>query len=122
MFCKKCGNELEGNEKFCPSCGEPVIKEPKKKPEKKEKHWKGLILAVCLLASGIGTFVFLMNYYSSEDNIVMYENGDMVYHPQEENIAWDKEECVLYYDNLLTVYLNEELSEKQEKTLARKIH
>ena len=122
MFFKKCGNELEGNEKFCPSCGEPIIKEPKKKTEKKEKHWKGLILAVCLLASGIGTFVFLMNYYLSEDNIVMYENGDMVYHPQEEDIAWDKEECVLYYDNLLTVYLNEELSEKQEKTLARKIH
>lgn len=122
MFCKKCGNELEGNEKFCPSCGEPVIKEPKKKPKKKEKHWKILILAAGLLASGIGTFVFLMNYYSSEDNIVMYENGDMVYYPQEEDIVWNKEECVLYYDNLLTVYLNEELSEKQEKTLARKIH
>ena len=43
MFCENCGNELEENEKFCPYCGEPVIREPNKKPEKKEKHWKILI-------------------------------------------------------------------------------
>ena len=74
------------------------------------------------MVSGIGTFVFLMNYYTSETNIVKYEDGDMVYHPQDKDVVWDKKECVLYYDNLLTVYLNEELSKKQEKALAHKIH
>ncbi len=24
MFCEKCGNEIKGNEKFCPSCGSPI--------------------------------------------------------------------------------------------------
>lgn len=27
MICKKCGHELEGNNKFCVFCGEPIVKE-----------------------------------------------------------------------------------------------
>lgn len=26
MFCRKCGQQISGNEKFCPGCGAPVVK------------------------------------------------------------------------------------------------
>lgn len=37
MKCKKCGQELNGNEKFCPNCGQPVEIEEEKKQEPSEK-------------------------------------------------------------------------------------
>ena len=39
MFCEKCGTQLNGQEKFCPKCGNPIeiekeVKEPIEKIEK----------------------------------------------------------------------------------------
>lgn len=36
MFCKNCGKEIKGTEKFCPACGSPVSVPPRKDEETKK--------------------------------------------------------------------------------------
>lgn len=40
MFCKNCGKEIKGTEKFCPACGSPVSVPPRKDEETKKKAVK----------------------------------------------------------------------------------
>lgn len=37
MFCKKCGKEIKGSEKFCPYCGEKIENSEEKVVEKEQK-------------------------------------------------------------------------------------
>lgn len=57
-----------------------------------------------------------------EENTVTYKNGDSIYHPQEESLAWDEEEHTLYYDNLITVYLAKEISREEAEKMAESIN
>lgn len=76
MFCKKCGKEIKGTEKFCPACGCPVapqaagkvagiseqpaaeknVKVPKTPKKQKKSHRKVIcaVLIVSLVAGGVG--------------------------------------------------------------------
>ncbi len=56
-----------------------------------------------------------------KDNIVTYENGDSIYFPGEEHLAYDEEEYLLYYDNELLVYTEADLSESQKQKIADSI-
>ena len=42
MFCKNCGKEIKGNEKFCPYCGQAVDekRETGKRADEKDKNIK----------------------------------------------------------------------------------
>lgn len=42
MFCKNCGKEIKGNEKFCPYCGQAVdeIRETEKRVDIDNKNIK----------------------------------------------------------------------------------
>ena len=53
---------------------------------------------------------------------IQYDNGDWLYQPKEENIAFDEEEKRIYYNNLLTVFLKSKLSSKDEERLANLVH
>lgn len=39
------------------------------------------------------------------ENVVTYNNGDSIYRPSIEDLAYDEKEYMIYYDNLLMVYL-----------------
>lgn len=126
MVCKKCGKKIKDTDKFCRFCGTPAMHSQhsgrKKEPEKKRKIWKVLlVILICLGMIVAGGSAFFMNHRPLDKNIILYSDGDMVYQPKEEDIVWDEEECVLYYDNLLTVYLTEKLTEREENKLARQV-
>lgn len=125
MKCKNCGKELKENDKYCGSCGAPVEKQPKNDKKKEingkkfRKRW--IVLILFLLVILISGGIYLMKHFYAGKNIVLYSDGDQVYRPQNEEIAWDKKSNVLYYDNLITVYLRKELSERKERKLAEQI-
>ena len=48
MYCAKCGAEMQGNEKFCGVCGEPVEKNVTGSSQTKPKN-KGPIIAVVIV-------------------------------------------------------------------------
>lgn len=52
---------------------------------------------------------------------VKYDNGDIVYIPDEDALTFDEEECIIYYNNLLSVYLLSDLSDKELKALADRV-
>ena len=52
------------------------------------------------------------------DQVIEYDNGDYVYVPSEDNLEFDTEEAALYYNNLLSVYLTEDISTTEEQRLA----
>lgn len=124
MYCKKCGKELREGAEYCGSCGAPV----RTPPNPKKKNWKWLAI---LAAAGCIVFVLAVFARSTiaisqekeevDENSTIYADGDMVYSPQEENLQWDENEKVTYYDNLVDVYLMEELSEREEDEIAKQI-
>lgn len=57
----------------------------------------------------------------NQDNVITYDNGDVIYNPQEENLAFDDESCTIYYNNLLMAFLTQDLSEKEAQNLADKV-
>lgn len=61
MKCKKCGNELEVNTKFCGKCGDKVITEVKpvseQKTEKKSPLASVISVIVVILAIGVGRYL-----------------------------------------------------------------
>lgn len=72
-------------------------------------------LCICM-----GFFVFLQWLASSDitENQVKYDNGDIIFIPDLKNLSFEQESCTLYYDNLLSVHLLSDLSEKEEQMLA----
>ena len=78
------------------------------------------IITFMVVALCIGTFS-LLQWRASLNitrNQVNYDNGDIIYIPDKENLSFEKESCTLYYNNLLSVHLLSDLSEKEKKMLA----
>ena len=55
------------------------------------------------------------------DQTIIHDNGDFVYTPVHEEINYDKEENVLYYENLLNVFLTSEISNEEAEQLANEV-
>lgn len=61
MYCRKCGQEVDGNSKFCPNCGAPVdanaqpsTKKPPKPIFKRWWFWAIIVFVVFCILSSIG--------------------------------------------------------------------
>lgn len=54
----------------------------------------------------------------NQDKTVTYENGDFVYIPSNEEIGYDSEEKIYFYENLLNIYLTSEVTDDQAEELA----
>lgn len=132
MRCKKCGKELKENARFCGYCGAPVQPEKQKKATGKKKMlvmgctvFAVLILGIfagkVFLDNSSGSSIPGIKKVSEDENCIAYPDGDVVYQPQGENVDWDEKEKVLYYNNLISVYLMEKLSEKEENQIAEQI-
>lgn len=52
---------------------------------------------------------------------IQFDNGDVVYRPEAEHLAYDASAAVDYYDNLLFVYLLHNLDAEEKTTLAKKV-
>lgn len=70
MYCKNCGNEIQGTEKFCPKCGNKVEHAIEIQPRpKKKKSVTKIVLLVCLVvilaggAAGAGIYYYMQNDY-----------------------------------------------------------
>ena len=80
-----------------------------------------LVLAAFLKVTGISFGKEREIPEEYKDNIVTYENGDSIYFPGEEHLAYDEEEYLLYYDNELLVYTEADLSERRKQEIADSI-
>lgn len=58
---------------------------------------------------------------SKEQSVLTYDNGDAVYLPTQESIAYDETENVIYYNNLLVVYLLSGISQEDAEALAESV-
>ena len=124
MYCKKCGKELREGAEYCGNCGAPVQTPPN--PKKKNWKWLAILAAVGCIVFVLAVFAGSAIAISQEkeevdENSNIYADGDMVYNPQKENLQWDENEEVIYYDNLVDVYLMEELSKHEEDEIAKQI-
>lgn len=71
MFCKNCGNELSGSEKFCPNCG---VVTAKGSPSSK-KRW--IPIACVIFAALCGVLILNFSVFASRKNAIK-PFGDMV--------------------------------------------
>lgn len=119
MICWNCKKEVKDNAIYCPYCG------------KKLKKKKGRILfLICifllvLLSAGI-CFWKLQNDHitkqkekTGKGENVKYSDGDYVYVPDSESIKVDEKVEIVYYDNLITVYLEKNTSDEEKEALAK---
>lgn len=138
MRCPKCGKKIEKNVKFCPCCGMnlyPDYSVCQKKDSKKGRHRKRYLLIIIFLLcifQGIVMWVILSRYITKnmlshrisldEDNIscgsVTYENDDITYRPDPDQIFYDEESGEIYFNNLLMVYTFTDLSNNDAQKLA----
>ena len=55
------------------------------------------------------------------DDVIIYENGDYIYIPGEEHLAYDEDEYLIYYNNEILVYTEADLNRNQKQELADEI-
>lgn len=85
-----------------------------------------LLSTILIIVLCIGAFFLLKDKGSSqskedkagEEQTVEYENGDFVYLPSSDDIGFDEEEGIYYYENLLNIYLSSEISDEEAEKLA----
>lgn len=134
-FCARCGNVLgytnlygssntENNTQYPPryAGSEP---DSRKKPKKKRKILAVLIPAVVVVIAAVLAALYFCVFRGGKINIsgntVSYDNGDVVYVPADEDLAYDEDAGVIYYNNVITVYLNGELDESELDKLAASV-
>lgn len=136
MKCSYCGKKVKGWAKYCPFCGRPM----------RNHNFVWIIIGMALVFI-IGVFIHFgtANRKNTEgdpekysiastgesvtddsvaetaeekETIHTYSNGDYVYCPSEEAIAFDEDNYEIFYDNLLIAFLDTELSQNEKEKLA----
>lgn len=127
MYCRKCGKEMGGQEKFCPHCGEKNV-EMKHKGNHKRKIILTCFLTASVLCIGIaGVFFYIAKtperFWSeiiegdAQKAIDIYENSKM-------DVDTDEELYNLVSDgiqNICEQYYNEEISMGEAREILQKI-
>lgn len=91
-----------------------------------------ILLVVILIVGGVFFLKGKDNSQSKEDNVegvsnenkdktITRENGDYIYTPTNEEVGYDSEEEIFFYENMLNVYLDSEISDDQAEELAEEI-
>lgn len=118
MKCPNCKEKNGSKERYCKKCGFDL---------RRKRITKKIVLSLGLFGIFICADIFciiqlwIQNNYLTSENSVTYNDEDVVYRSQKENIAYDSEKNMRYYNNLLTVYLTKEFSVWEATSLARKV-
>lgn len=103
------------------------------KENRGRKNWPAVVavLAVCGLIGSAFVYTKLNETDQAEKTELTLENlkeetitlsdYSEVYQPGYEDLAYEENSDTLYYDNILLVYLMEQLSEEEKQTLAQKV-
>lgn len=95
------------------------------------KYKMPLFILIIILV--IGGLFLLVNQYSDvltgvkstadehQEQTVSYANGDYIYTPDNEEIGYDSEEEIFFYNNLLNLMLSSEITKKEANELANKV-
>ena len=81
-----------------------------------------VLLVICIIISGIIIWNKSTKPNNGDSGIIKYDNGDYYYIPKEENIAFDEESNLLYYNNLINVFLWNDIDKAAEKRLADSVN
>lgn len=128
MSCPGCKKKIDKKSKFCPWCGSNIVME-----EKHERcYWiRRLLVAVTIMAGFFCIFFIIVaiqkkkeaesenNSINLVDDIQKFSNGDYVYNPSEDTVKYDEENYVIYYDELLIVYLDNNISSEERNALVK---
>lgn len=70
MYCEKCGQQLNENERFCPKCGTQIVKtvEPIQQKRLCKRKVIGVVLTVIIVILGITVGYFLKNGSNAKKN------------------------------------------------------
>lgn len=127
MYCNKCGNEINENERFCKYCGAPVEKldeqvngekldESLQKQAKKKIKWPVLILVLILIIAIALAIVLVMN--KRQSNATGNQTGDQddwkVVEDEESQTTEKETASEIVTENSST----EETQEKQEENIS----
>lgn len=137
-FCRKCGKRLDEEKGLCPNCDGPLLEKEKREKRIKRRMLKLIVIllaALILIIGGINILIYfgiahtpaeqlIIGNFSTEtqSKIVSYDNGDTVYRPGYEYIAYDQKTASLYFNNLIVVYTYYALSENEAELLADMIN
>lgn len=135
-FCSRCGSTLDPRTGKCPQCEEAIRHSPDGKSTKRKKRSKIVTLSaigiLLLITLTVYLVFFLKNkVLDSVDKVlgqrlagetISYENGDFLYIPMEDEIVYDDTEKVVYYDNLLLVYMLDEVDDKRAEEIAQTVN
>ncbi len=89
----------------------------------KLKCYIPLFLVIVLLFTYFRIFEGIGTGKVSKDDAgtTYHENGDTTYHSSEENIVFDDETCIQYFNNILNVYLKDDLDTDECEELAKTV-
>lgn len=134
MKCPECRKKIEKGIKFCPHCGMDLTSDnPVHYKKGRSKMWYFLFLPLLFLVGlGIAMWVILSQQMNKEMMSLMigydkansaygttkYDNGDITYRPNVEQISFDKDSGEIYFKNLLMVYTFTDISDEEAKKLA----
>ena len=127
MYCNKCGNEINENERFCKYCGAPVEKldeqvngekldESLQKQTKKKIKWPVLILVLILIIAIALAIVLVMN--KRQSNATGNQTGDQ----DDWKVVEDEESQTTEKETASEIVTenssNEETQEKQKENIS----
>lgn len=127
-FCKYCGSEINAKTGLCPKCNQQTV------PIPKNKKRLPLIIAVAFLLTAVTVVMlsyfdivnipFISSLFNHNDNMATtdLDNGDKTYHPGIEQISFDKDNKIVYFNDTLVVYTFSDLSEEKASVLAQSIN
>ena len=112
------------------------IEKMRRKKKKKEPRQKLILvtLAICVtILTILGIFVVfcpmpkpsmtsILGERQNEDGSVDFSNGDYIFTPDKDSIAYDEDNCVIFFNNQLIVYTFSEMSDKHVSELAKVVN
>ena len=112
------------------------IEKMRRRKKKKEPRQKLILvtLVICVIILTIlGIFVVfcpmpkpsmtsILGERQNEDGRVDFSNGDYIFTPDKDSIAYDEDNCVIFFNNQLIVYTFSEMSDKHVSELAEVVN
>lgn len=76
MFCQKCGNQVEENQKFCTKCGEKIVDSTlnKKQNNKLYDNWWFWIIIIIIIITVMSIATYNSKVNNGRENVNIYSN------------------------------------------------